>query len=363
MGRLVYELGYIWRVCWERTIADICDALPYFRTYARYLHIQSSTNSEIWVKMSDVYTRGGSSPRSPADDDALNSYEEYVGGLIRLLPPLGLFPALYEVVLTVAGLNFSIRMNTEEPDKERRERPTDISRIPEVFGLEEDEEGVNQAEIMAAIIRQSPGGDMNAKAFQEMSVQTTKLSKLRDVYEKKDRYAASVMETRRTIEIDEEFILKPNSGRRLINTDRSMIDYHMTVGKGVGFSTILPNAASSHTFEFNMDLKKPCKDFKGKHAMLGFDPCGRMLFVGRCNNEEVYLAMVPLEFLSGGDILGDAGATKGTSIMSRRHYRQVVMMLAYFLDKLEQCAYYIRKDYDQDLDCAKPMWSETTNVM
>ena len=60
-----------------------------------------------------------------------------------------------------------------------------------------------------------------------------------------------------------------------------MIDYHLTVTNLVRFLSILPNAESSHTFEFEMDLKKLYRDFKGKHAMLGFDPTGRMLYVGR----------------------------------------------------------------------------------
>ena len=82
----------------------------------------------------------------------------------------------------------------------------------------------------------------------------------------------------------------------MMYTSKLMIDYHLTVTNSVRLLSILPKAESSHTFEFEMDLKKLYRDFKGKHAMLGFDPTGRMLYVGRCKNEDIYLAMVSDEF-------------------------------------------------------------------
>jgi hypothetical protein len=65
----------------------------------------------------------------------------------------------------------------------------------------------------------------------------------------------------------------------MINTDESMIDYHLTVANQIGFSPLLPNVPSEQRFCFELDLKKPYLGFKGKHVMLGFDPAGLMLFI------------------------------------------------------------------------------------
>ena len=56
-----------------------------------------------------------------------------------------------------------------------------------------------------------------------------------------------------------------------------MIDYHLTIANYIGLSTLLPNAQSAHRFAFDLNLERPHISFKGKRAMLGFDPAGSML--------------------------------------------------------------------------------------
>jgi hypothetical protein len=67
-----------------------------------------------------------------------------------------------------------------------------------------------------------------------------------------------------------------------MNIDKSMIDYHMTVANCIRLSPLLLNALSDYQFTFKMDLKRSNFTFKGKHATLGFDPAGCMLFIGQC---------------------------------------------------------------------------------
>lgn len=245
-------------------------------------------------------------------------------------------------------------------------QPTDISIIPDIFASEAEDEPLDQSAIMMAIIGANRKYEENEREFNEMSVSKVRLSTLRDIWKKQDKETAlRLLDARRTIDIDREFVLEANSGRFMMYTSRSMIDYHLTVANAVGFSSILPNAESSHTFEFEMDLKKPYRDFKGKHAMLGFDPTGRMLYVGRCKNEDIYLAMVSDAFWNGEEAPSDAGpGSGGSSVMSRRHYRQVVMMLAHFLAKIPECAFHNAETvYQQDLDSEEPNFRQTTNVM
>lgn len=91
-----------------------------------------------------------------------------------------------------------------------------------------------------------------------------------------------------------------------------------------------------------MDLYRPCKVFKGKHAMLGpFHPAGRMLYIGHCNDENVFLAMTPDNFLIGQFVHSGLGYSLGSSIMSTCHYRQIVLMVVHFLIELLLLAFSI----------------------
>jgi hypothetical protein len=143
-----------------------------------------------------------------------------------------------------------------------------------------------------------------------------------------------------------------------------MIDYHLTVGSCIGLAALLPNTRSDHSFSFEMELQKPHTSFKPKHAMLGFDPAGSMLYIGRRLGDDVFLAMAPNLFLRGHTHPCAAGHSSGSSLMSRRHYRQVLMMVVYFLAQIPQLSFYNTGDvYDQDLEYDKPYFDLVTNAL
>lgn len=207
--------------------------------------------------------------------------------------------------------------------------------------------------------------------FMEMPVRELKLSTLESFFSNRDErvlhFLAASDGCRRTIAIDQKFLLKSNSGKILMDTSLCTIDYHLTVANCIGFSPLLPNMASNHLFSFKMDLHKPFKEFRGKHAMLGFDPAGCMLYIGQCNNEDVFLAMAPNTFLDGYLPPLPAGSSSGTSTMSPRHYRQTIMMLVYFLAKIGTRSFHIAGDgrgvYHQDLDSATADFFKITDAL
>ena len=143
-----------------------------------------------------------------------------------------------------------------------------------------------------------------------------------------------------------------------------MLDFQLTVVKQMGFSPLLPNSANAHTFSFKMDLKRPTHEFYGKHSMIGFNTKGSILYIGQVMNVDVYLAMAPNSFLTGFTPTHPPGYSTGSLIMSMRHYRQIVMMLAHFLGKIPDWAYYTLDDpNDIDLDATSPTWGLFTNVL
>ena len=99
----------------------------------------------------------------------------------------------------------------------------------------------------------------------------------------------------------------------------------------MGFSPLLPNTANAYTFSFNMDLKRLTHKFRGKHSMIGFDTKGSMLYIGQAMNVDIYLAMAPNDFLTRLKPACLSGYSTGSSIMTMRHYWQIVMMISHFL--------------------------------
>jgi hypothetical protein len=247
--------------------------------------------------------------------------------------------------------------------KEVRGAPTDISQAPAIHLADQDDR-VAQSTILQELVGTTLIDPSKRDPFPGMDVFPLKLSKLETLYLNKDRSAVSLLSKRHEIHIDDRFRLRPGNGEIYMDTSVSMIDYHLTVANCMGLSAILPNAMSSQSFSFDLDLKKPYKGFKYKHAMLGFDPARRMLFIGRVFDDDVYLAMVPREFLQGHFVPAPAGTSSGSPLMSTRHYRQVAMMLAFFLCKVTHLSFTIFTDvYDQDLSSGEPHFEYITDAL
>jgi len=223
---------------------------------------------------------------------------------------------------------------------------------------------VGQYEVLNHINASTVNDPAEIDAFNQKRVHNLRLSLLRRFYDTQDPNVLNYLQRRNRLIIDDDLLLNFGRGDILMNTKKTMLDYQLTVANCMGFSTLLPNAANAHWFFFDMDLKKPYREFRGKHAMVGFDTKGRMLYLGRSKNEDVYLAMAPNDFLVGHFMPCRAGYSTGSSTMSQVHYRQIVMMLAHFLADIPELAYLNIGDvYNQDLEDPKAAWSMVTNVM
>lgn len=241
--------------------------------------------------------------------------------------------------------------------------PTDLSTVPEDLEAE-PQDAVDQSTILTGIVGTSRYEDTSEARFYAMPVNPVSLSKLKQLYEKKDKKAVDLLSGRHTVSIDDDLRIPLGTGRVNMNTDVTKIDYHLTVANGIGFSSILPNVRSDHRFSLDLNLKRATFAFKGKHAMLGFDPTGSMLFIGQCHGEDVFLAMAPNEFLRGHVGPFPPGRSSGSSVMSKRHYRQMVMMFAHFLAQIPNLSFQVYGEvYQQDLNSETANFSMRTNAL
>jgi hypothetical protein len=241
--------------------------------------------------------------------------------------------------------------------------PTDIAIVPQALLVDEDDTPTLQSEVMKEIV----GAEMelpSRDAFYMMAPRDLKLSRLKEFYTKKDKNVLSLLSTRHNVVIDDDYTLKMGVGQILMETTSSMIDYHLTVGNCLGLSPLLPNTEVDPMFCFELDLKSPIREFKRKHAMLGFDPAGMMLYIGKCRGEDVYLAMAPNDFLVGQNETIRAGFSSGSPQMPRRHYRQTVMMLTHFLAQVRLLPYDNNESvYTLDLDSEVADFHALTDVL
>ena len=241
--------------------------------------------------------------------------------------------------------------------------PTDISIVPQALQVDKDDTPTLQSEVMREIV----GAKMDlpsTEAFYKMSPMELKLSRLEEYYNKKDKNALALLATRHNVVIDPDFTLKMGVGQIRMDTTSSMIDYHLTVGNCLGLSPLLPNTQSDLLFCFDLDLRGQIREFKGKNAMLGFDPAGMMLYIGKCRSEDVFLAMAPNEFFEGHYQPKRAGFSSGSPQMAKRHYRQTVMMLAHFIAQVRELPYWNNESvYTLDLHSEDPNFHAITDVL
>jgi hypothetical protein len=276
--------------------------------------------------------------------------------------PSCLFPSSLLTFLSLSPF-FRAALPVDPESIDPLKNPFRLSDVP-LEWVAYPEDSLAQSTILTNIVGTAAYDDSSKEVFDNTPKRKIRLSKLKAMYDAQDPAAVNLLHNRHFIRIDDEFSVPLSTGRIIFKSEESMIDYHLTVANCVGLSTLLPNAESAHRFAFYLDLHKPFVSFKGKHAMLGFDPAGSMLNLGTCNNEDVFLAMAPNEFLRGRTRPSPPGHSSASPLMSRRHYRQIVMLFAHFLAKLPNKPYYNLRDvYRQDVDSQKPDFAKITNVM
>jgi hypothetical protein len=145
-----------------------------------------------------------------------------------------------------------------------------------------------------------------ASVEEPLPFQKLKLSVLQRTYEKKHRYAALThLRERAFIEIDGQY-KHPNDGRKVTSTgpirmdiDEFYLDFVMYTSRYLGLGAIIPNTEAHHHWTFTLSLKDQHHNFSPKHGLVGFETTGKMVYLGRCQQETVWIAFAPDHFVDG----------------------------------------------------------------
>ncbi|KAI9430746.1 hypothetical protein H4582DRAFT_2086078 [Lactarius indigo] len=231
-------------------------------------------------------------------------------------------------------------------------------------------EKMGQGEVLTEILANRLEDWGEEDGFNSKQAHKVKLSEMRRQYmmeeKERKRKGLRMLTVRNQIEIDADMKLPVGKGQVIMTTERTMLDYELTVGSVVGLGAVLPMGRTAKHFMLELDLQQPLREFRGKRGMVGFDTCGKMLFIGRARNEDVFVGMAPNEFIRCEVEPCSAGYKTGRPQLSRRHYRQVVMMFAYFMGKIGELSFATpegRSVYELNLESGSVKWEEVTNVL
>jgi hypothetical protein len=163
------------------------------------------------------------------------------------------------------------------------------------------------------------------------------LSELKDIYDKQNKQAALQLLTGRHQLVIESDYLIPGDSKTLawLGMNKGALDFIFCVPAKPGMAALLPNPPIGTSREWEVDFSRPQKQFKAKHAFLGFDPAKSMLYMGRCAEGEVWGAWAPAEmFYDDHYEPTQTGACSGDTRLSTDVYRWTLVFLAHVFSKL-----------------------------
>jgi hypothetical protein len=179
------------------------------------------------------------------------------------------------------------------------------------------------------------------------------LKELRTMYERKaSRRALQLLMSRHRLVIDDEYIAAGDSDKVAWKAqDTGALDFLACVPNKPGFSAVLPNPPSGTMYEWQVDFTCPQKEFKAKHAHLGFDPARSMLYIGRCNGEDLWGAWIPKEFFDEPDYNRPAtGFSSGDTRLSTDMYCWTIIWMALLFEVYGVSDVTLDEVYPKDLD-------------
>jgi hypothetical protein len=233
--------------------------------------------------------------------------------------------------------------------------PFDLSAAPpQLFCVD----APDQDEVLQRLYR-SHSEELEA-AYRQLTPIEVNLSRLKTIHERNDKVMAlTFLRKRINLVLDAIHTIPSHSPNLSWNADTSFLDCLACTSDNIGLDAFVPNVA--HNYEFHLTLDRPYQQFHKKIIYLGFNPTRSMLWLGKSHgHEDAWLAMVPTTYLDRHTD-GTTNERDGTTSLSPRHYRMVVLMMAYFLKQAGIPSIIVRNQYPDldDNDCIRA----STNIL
>jgi hypothetical protein len=228
------------------------------------------------------------------------------------------------------------------------------------------DDGEEQSAVMEGLNRYLPPSQR--RQYEDKPERRVLLSRFyREYTSGAGRYAVRMLQDKIRVEIDPEFIVDPDEDQIYWNNSTHYLDFVAAVSNTPGLWAAVPKTVTDHTYSFKLDLRQPTKMFSPKFVKTGYDMEGRLLYIGTCRNEDVYLAMCPKEIQDGEGVDVPPGTCSGSPRMSTSDYRIIAAFIAFALCTLPNHNFIIygapESIYQLDLKAPRPNFSNYSNVL
>ncbi|KAG6374588.1 hypothetical protein JVT61DRAFT_3944 [Boletus reticuloceps] len=166
---------------------------------------------------------------------------------------------------------------------------------------------------------QTRGVDQNLdfeQRFTTTHAHSLSLATLASLYhDSRPQDAVRLLQYRSRLVIPNSLLLDPEDNHRILAAmDGHFIDYSLCLGSRLGLDALLPSLAIAHdhTWHIQLSFSRLFKLWPNTPSKLPFSTTGRMLHIGTCQQEEIWLALVPNTVLKPPHHLdADADAAPG----------------------------------------------------
>lgn len=154
-------------------------------------------------------------------------------------------------------------------------------------------DAVSQEEVMVSVAMMSE--DKQMEQYHHLPSVKVSLSSLANTHETRNEEAAMKMLQRKmSLQLGEPEMKRATAESLMFPTQTHFLDFMMTVSRAIGLDAILPGR-NIRPWTFSLDLQRPYRELRANYGKLGFDPAGRLLYIGTIANvEQVFIAMRPV---------------------------------------------------------------------
>jgi hypothetical protein len=173
--------------------------------------------------------------------------------------------------------------------------------------------------------------------YYQRAEQLLKLSLLQRLYEEgSGAKALRLLKMKNRLDVDTKFYKPGNSSLFTYRMEGHHIDFSLKVPDRMGFDVILPppSIGVNTTWCFNLNLLGSVRPFLNHRGDLGFDPTGRMLFIGTHNHDNIFLAMAPRTFVEGDDEPVAPGTQSGPTTMTHTHVQMATCIILWAMGRI-----------------------------
>jgi hypothetical protein len=162
--------------------------------------------------------------------------------------------------------------------------------LEQVDGILQADDCETQDAMISALHQNLTAPQQEQDEYEQMPLLPIPLSQYRSQFENGGvRYARRLLEKKCVVTIDNQYKIPADSEDIFWDCPNHYLDFFLVVSNRLGLHAVVPSRQVDHTFFIELDLAKPIVQFRGKHAKLNYDPAGRMLWIGKCRSEDVYV--------------------------------------------------------------------------